>query len=157
MLLPLKGTAATGKAKQRGPQNQQRASPGTQATERWAASTRRRGTRRCWLDCLIDAIPMSSFAPVTGVDEIPCWSSINETSEAVRISKARLRSLQAAGKLKPGIHWVYRTGTKGGPVSRNIATSKEWQIRETKRVFESGTIQEIETYGEQTIHTSQGA
>ena len=39
----------------------------------------------------------------------------------------------------------------------DIAAIKEWQIRETKRVFESGTIQEIETYGEQTIHTSQGA
>ena len=100
---------------------------------------------------------MSSFARAAYVAQIPCWSSINETSEAVQISKARLRSLQAAGKLKPGIHWVYRTGTKGGPVSWNIAAIKEWQIHETKRVFESGTIREIETYGEQTIHTSQGA
>ena len=100
---------------------------------------------------------MSSFARAAYVAQIPCWSSINETSEAVQISKARLRSLQAAGKLKPGIHWVYRTGTKGGPVSWNIAAIKEWQIRETKRVFESGTIEEIENYGEQTDHTSQGA
>ena len=89
-----------GFGKEIGSPEKRRASAGGRATERWAASTRWRGTRRCWLDCLIDAIPMSSFAPVTGVDEIPCWSSINETSEAVRISKARLRSLQAAGKLK---------------------------------------------------------
>ena len=100
---------------------------------------------------------MSSFAPATGVAEIPCWSNINETSAAVQISKARLRSLQASGKLKPGIHWVYRTGTKGGPVSWNIAAIKEWQICETKRVFDCGTIQEIETYSEETNHTSQGA
>ena len=100
---------------------------------------------------------MSSFARAAYVAQIPCWSSINETSEAVQISKARLRSLQAAGKLKPGIHWVYRTGTKGGPVSWNIAAIKEWQICETKRVFDGGTVQEIETYSEQTNHTSQGA
>ena len=100
---------------------------------------------------------MSSYALATGVAEIPCWSSINETSEAVQISKSRLRSLQAAGKLKPVIHWVYRTGTNGGPVSWNIAAIKKWQIRETKRVFEGGTIQEIEAYSEEKNHTIQGA
>lgn len=74
------------------------------------------------------------------------WLPIEETSEAVNISESRLRSLQSTGKLKPGIHWIYLTGTKGGPVRWDPDAIKQWQIDETIRVANGGTAKDIETY-----------
>lgn len=74
------------------------------------------------------------------------WSNIDETAAETQISRSRLRSLQANGKLKPGVHWIYKTGTKGGPVAWNVEAIQAWQIEETIRVANGGTVQNIETY-----------
>ena len=51
------------------------------------------------------------------------WATIQEAAEALGLSVTRLRQLQAKGRLQPGVHWVYLTGTKGGPVGWSIMPS----------------------------------
>ena len=60
------------------------------------------------------------------------WASVKEAAEALRLSATQLRQLQAKGRLQPGVHWVYLTGTKGGPVGWSIDAIRQWQMEETK-------------------------
>jgi hypothetical protein len=79
------------------------------------------------------------------------WITIDATSEAVQISKTRLQSLQAAGKLKPGVHWVYLRGTSDGLVTWIPNVIKEWQVEETIRVMNSGKVHDIEMCSETNL------
>ena len=65
------------------------------------------------------------------------WASVQEAAEALGLSATRLRQLQAKGRLQPGVHWVYLTGTKGGPVGWSIDAIREWQKEQTKACVEA--------------------
>ena len=65
------------------------------------------------------------------MDTITSWANAQETANALGLSATRLRQLQAKGKLVAGQHWVYLTGTAGGPVGWDIAAIAEWQREQT--------------------------
>ena len=62
------------------------------------------------------------------------WVSAQEAADALGLSATRLRQLQAARQLEPGIHWVYLTGTKGGPVGWSIDAIRQWQVEATQAI-----------------------
>ena len=65
------------------------------------------------------------------------WATVEEAVEALGLSVTRLRQLQAKGRLQPGVHGVYLTGTKGGPVGWSIDAIREWQKEQTKACVEA--------------------
>ena len=60
------------------------------------------------------------------------WASVSEAAEALGVSATGLWKLKASGDLLPGEHWVYLTGTQGGPVGWSFEQIRQWQIEKTK-------------------------
>lgn len=80
------------------------------------------------------------------------WADIEEASKALGISPSRLRELQRAGELRPGVHWVYRTGRARGPVGWDVDAIRGWQVETTQQIAEDEKrrLDAIETYDDST-------
>lgn len=78
------------------------------------------------------------------------WASASEAAEVLGVSATRLRQLKASGDLLPGEHWVYLTGTQGGPVGWSVEQIRQWQIEKTKACVsnEQAKAAAIETFEE---------
>ena len=85
------------------------------------------------------------------LDTITSWATAQQAAKALGLSATRLRQLQAEGKLEAGEHWVYLTGTEGGPVGWDIQAISDWQRKQTAVIAKQrrNKAAPIETYQEE--------
>ena len=62
---------------------------------------------------------------------IPEWLHEPEASKLLAIKTSTLRNMRRERRLNAGTHWVYATGSIGGPVVYNIAEIREMQRQRT--------------------------
>ena len=55
----------------------------------------------------------------------PVWVHEPEAAKLLVISHGTLRSMRRDGRLTPGDHFIFATGTAGGPVVYNIPAIRE--------------------------------
>ena len=48
------------------------------------------------------------------------WVPEPEAAELLTIKQGTLRTMRRDGRLNPGVHWIFATGTAGGPVNYDI-------------------------------------
>ncbi len=86
------------------------------------------------------------------------WVSEPEAAELLAIKNSTIRTMRRDGRLTPGDHFIFATGTAGGPVSYNIPAirkslaqrTKEMVAAEAKRRAETKQqrLKAVETYDE---------
>ena len=54
------------------------------------------------------------------MDSTPQWVHEPEAAKLLAIKHNTLRSMRRDGRLEPGAHFIFATGTAGGPVVYNI-------------------------------------
>ena len=91
---------------------------------------------------------------------IPEWVHEPQAAELLAIKPSTLRNMRRERRLDAGTHWVYATGSIGGPVVYCIPAIREMQRRRTveavrkedeRRAAELKRLQQtIEIYDEQT-------
>ena len=91
---------------------------------------------------------------------IPEWVHEPEAAKLLALKPSTLRNMRRERRLDPGTHWVYATGSIGGPVVYCIPAIREMQRRRTveavrkedeRRAAELKRLQQtIEIYDEQT-------
>ena len=62
----------------------------------------------------------------------PEWVHEPEAAKLLAIKSSTLRNMRRERRLDAGTHWVYATGSIGGPVVYNIPAIWEMQIQRTK-------------------------
>ena len=62
----------------------------------------------------------------------PQWVHEPEAAKLLAIKSSTLRNMRRERRLDAGLHWVYATGSIGGPVVYNITAIREMQIQRTK-------------------------
>ena len=90
----------------------------------------------------------------------PEWVHEPEAAKLLALKPSTLRNMRRERRLDPGTHWVYATGSIGGPVLYCIPAIREMQRRRTveavrredeRRAAELKRLQQtIEIYDEQT-------
>ncbi len=88
----------------------------------------------------------------------PVWVPESEAAKLLAIKNSTIRTMRRDGRLTPGDHFIFATGTAGGPVSYNVTAireslaqrTKEMVAAEAKRRAEAKQqcLQAIETYDE---------
>ena len=48
------------------------------------------------------------------------WVPESEAAELLTIKQGTIRTMRRDGRLDPGVHWIFATGTAGGPVNYDI-------------------------------------
>ena len=91
---------------------------------------------------------------------IPEWVHEPEAAKLLAVKPSTLRNMRRERRLDAGTHWVYATGSIGGPVVYCIPAIREMQRRRTveavrredeRRAAELKRLQQtIEIYDEQT-------
>ena len=61
----------------------------------------------------------------------PEWVHEPDAAELLHIKASTLRNMRRERRLDAGTHWVYTTGSIGGPVVYNIAEIREMQRQRT--------------------------
>ena len=92
---------------------------------------------------------------------IPEWVHEPEAAKLLALKPSTLRNMRRERRLDPGTHWVYATGSIGGPVLYCIPAIREMQRRRTveavrkedeRRAAELKHLQQaIEIYDETTL------
>ncbi len=96
----------------------------------------------------------------------PEWVHEPEAAKLLALKPSTLRNMRRERRLDPGTHWVYATGSIGGPVLYCISAIREMQRRRTveavrkedeRRAAELKRFQQtIEIYDEQTLAPLDG-
>ena len=92
---------------------------------------------------------------------IPEWVHEPEAAKLLALKPSTLRNMRRERRLDPGTHWVYATGSIGGPVVYCIPAIREMQRRRTveavrkedeRKAAELKRLQQaIEIYEETTL------
>ena len=90
------------------------------------------------------------------MDSAQIWVPEPEAAELLAIKHSTIRTMRRDGRLEPGAHWIYATGTPGGPVVYNlpairqtlVARTVEMVQQEAKRreAEKQARQQKVETY-----------
>ena len=67
-----------------------------------------------------------------GMSISPEWVHEPEAAKLLAIKSSTLRNMRRERRLDAGTHWVYATGSIGGPVVYCIPAIREMQIQRTK-------------------------
>ena len=59
------------------------------------------------------------------MDSARIWVPESEAAELLAIKNSTIRAMRRDGRLEPGAHWIYATGTPGGPVTYNVNAIRE--------------------------------
>ena len=96
----------------------------------------------------------------------PVWVHEPETSKLLAIKTSTLRNMRRERRLNAGTHWVYATGSIGGPVVYNIPEIRKMQRQRTieavqkkdasRKAERNRRQQAIEIYDEATIPIQNG-
>ena len=71
----------------------------------------------------------------------PEWVHEPDAAELLHIKASTLRNMRRERRLDAGLHWVYATGSIGGPVVYNIPAIQEMQIQRTKAAVQKEDAQ----------------
>ena len=71
---------------------------------------------------------------LNGMNPAPQWVHEPEAAKLLAIKHGTLRSMRRDGRLTPGDHFIFATGTAGGPVVYNIEAIREWLAKRTKEM-----------------------
>ena len=96
----------------------------------------------------------------------PEWVHEPDAAELPHIKASTLRNMRREGRLDAGTHWVYATGSIGGPVVYNIPEIREMQRQRTIELVQKEDAsrkaelnrrqQAIEIYDEATDQNHSG-
>ena len=96
----------------------------------------------------------------------PDWVHELEAADLLHVKQSTLRNMRRERRLDAGTHWVYATGSIGGPVVYCIPAIREMQRRRTveavrkedeRRAAELKRLQQtIEIYDEQNLAPLDG-
>ena len=76
---------------------------------------------------------LAGFAAIAiGMTISPDWVHEPQAAELLAVKPSTLRNMRRERRLDAGTHWVYATGSIGGPVVYNIPAIREMQIQRTK-------------------------
>ena len=83
------------------------------------------------------------------------WVPEPEAAELLAIKNSTIRTMRRDGRLEPGAHWIYATGTPGGPVVYNLpAIRKTLAERTVEMVQQEAKRREAEKQArQQTVET----
>jgi hypothetical protein len=97
---------------------------------------------------------------------IPEWVHEPDAAELLHIKTSTLRNMRRERRLDAGTHWVYATGSIGGPVVYNIPEIREMQRQRTVELVQKEDSsrkaelnrrqQAIEIYYEATARNQSG-
>ena len=62
------------------------------------------------------------------------WVPEREAAELLAIKHSTLRTMRRDGRLNPGLHYIFSTGTAGGPVLYEITAIRETLAQRTKDI-----------------------
>ena len=92
---------------------------------------------------------------------IPEWVHEPEAAKLLAVKPITLRNMRRERRLDAGTHWVYATGSIGGPVVYNIPAIREMQVERTKAAVQKEDQQRkaelelrkkaVETYDEASL------
>ena len=68
------------------------------------------------------------------MNSTPQWVPELEAAELLTIKHSTLRSMRRDGRLDPGVHWIYATGTVGGPITYDITAIRRALAERTKQL-----------------------
>ena len=84
------------------------------------------------------------------------WVHEREAAELLAIKNSTIRTMRRDGRLTPGDHFIFATGTAGGPVSYNVTAIRESLAQRTREMVaaeakrrdeaQQQRLQAIETY-----------
>ena len=75
----------------------------------------------------------------------PQWVPELEAAELLTIKHSTLRSMRRDGRLEPGDHYIFATGTPGGPVVYNLTAIREYLAQRTKQMVQQEAQRRAET------------
>ena len=64
----------------------------------------------------------------------PVWVPESEAAKLLAIKNSTIRTMRRDGRLTPGDHFIFATGTAGGPVSYNIPAIRKSLAQRTKEL-----------------------
>ena len=64
----------------------------------------------------------------------PVWVPESEAAKLLAIKNSTIRTMRRDGRLTPGDHFIFATGTAGGPVSYNIPAIRKSLAQRTKEM-----------------------
>ena len=94
------------------------------------------------------------------------WVHEREAAELLAIKNSTIRTMRRDGRLTPGDHFIFATGTAGGPVSYNVTAIRKSMAERTKEMVEAEAkrraetqqqrLKAIETYAANNFDFSKG-
>lgn len=73
------------------------------------------------------------------------WVSESEAAELLAIKNSTIRTMRRDGRLTPGAHFIFATGTAGGPVTYNVTAIRQSMAERTKELVEAEAKRRAET------------
>ena len=73
------------------------------------------------------------------------WVSEPEAAELLAIKNSTIRTMRRDGRLTPGAHFIFATGTAGGPVVYNVTAIRQSMAERTKELVEAEAKRRAET------------
>ena len=73
------------------------------------------------------------------------WVSESEAAELLAIKNSTIRTMRRDGRLPPGDHFIFATGTPGGPVTYNVTAIRQSMAERTKELVEAEAKRRAET------------
>ena len=65
------------------------------------------------------------------------WVHEREAAELLAIKNSTIRTMRRDGRLTPGDHFIFATGTPGGPVTYNVTAIRQSMAERTKELVEA--------------------
>ena len=73
------------------------------------------------------------------------WVSESEAAELLAIKNSTIRTMRRDGRLTPGDHFIFATGTAGSPVTYNVTAIRQSMAERTKELVEAEAKRRAET------------
>ena len=64
----------------------------------------------------------------------PVWVPESEAAKLLAIKNSTIRTMRRDGRLEPGDHFIFATGTAGGPVSYNVTAIRKSLAQRTREM-----------------------
>ena len=65
------------------------------------------------------------------------WVHEPQAADLLAIKPSTLRAMRRDGRLEAGAHWIYATGTAGGPVAYNLPAIRQTLAERTREMMQT--------------------
>ena len=65
------------------------------------------------------------------------WVHEPQAADLLAIKPSTLRAMRRDGRLEAGAHWIYATGTAGGPVAYNLPAIRQTLAERTREMVQT--------------------